>query len=254
MAAKKQWSEMTRTEKLGGIIGLVVLVFIVIGVVSALAGGQNTANKTTSTSASNTQITGTVPPPPSAGTLNDNNTTAPAKRQVTGKATTLGAGTFTGGKDVVVGLYDVTPGAGQSGNFQVSGTDSYNEILGATDSTLGQVPKVRVQISDGDQIQVSGLSNVTFTPVTTPFITAQKATSLYAGTFTVGQDIGSGRYVVSPGAGQSGNFTVSGSDSYNEILGNDKSMGEVPNLTVNLTDGDIVAISGLSIVTFTPAN
>jgi hypothetical protein len=68
-------------------------------------------------------------------------------RQVSGTATTLGAGTFSGGTDVAPGLYDVTPGAGQSGNFFVQGTDTYNEILGTAQS-MG-VPKVRVQISAG---------------------------------------------------------------------------------------------------------
>lgn len=148
----------------------------------------------------------------------------------------------------------MTAGAGQSGNFTVSGTDSYNEILGGGDVSLGDVPKIRVQISNGDQIQISSLSSVTFTPVTTPFATMHATTDLYTGTFTVGQDIGAGRYVVMPGAGQSGNFSVDGNDSYNEILGSDTSMGEVPNLSISLTDGDVIDISSLSQVTFTPAN
>src|SRR5438067_1908550 len=99
-----------------------------------------------------------------------------AVRQVQGKVTTLGAGTFSGGKDVPVGLYDVTA-PGQSGNFIVSGTDSYNEIFGQG------VTKIRAQISDGDQIQLSGLSSVTFTPVATPFVTTHSLVTLYAGTF-----------------------------------------------------------------------
>lgn len=166
---------------------------------------------------------------------------------------TLEAGTFTGGQDVAVGLYDVTGGAGESGNFMVSGTDSYNEILGS-DTADGDVPQIRVHISGGDQIQISGLSQVTFTPVTTPFVTSYSAVNLYAGTFTVGQDIAPGRYVVTPGSGESGNFIVSGNDDYNEILGDDTSMGDVPTVTVNLTDGDTIDISSLSQVTMTPTN
>lgn len=177
-----------------------------------------------------------------------------ATRQVTGTATTIGAGTFTGGKDVGVGLYDVTAGAGQSGNFSVTGTDSYNEILGQSDPSLSQVPMIRVQISSGDQISISGLSSVSFTPVTAPFVTAQTITNLYAGTFTVGQDIAAGRYVVTPGSGQSGNFSTSGGSSYNEILGRDSSLDEVPSLTVTLNKGDVIATSGMSQVTFTPSN
>lgn len=177
-----------------------------------------------------------------------------ASRKVTGTAVTLGAGTFTGGTDVAVGLYDVTTEAGQSGNFIVSGTDSYDEILGGGDVSLGDVPMIRAQISSGDQIQLSGLSSVTFTPVTAPFVTTHTLTNLYTGTFIVGQDVGAGRYVVTPGSGQSGNFMVDGTDSYNEILGTDSSLGEVPSLTVTLSTGDVITISALSQVTFTPSN
>jgi voltage-gated potassium channel len=93
-------------------------------------------------------------------------TAEPPGRQEEGTLVTLGAGTFTGGTDVAVGLYDVTPGVGQRGNFIVAGTYSYNEILGSNDG-IGVVPMVRVTISKGDQIQISGLRTVTFTPVST---------------------------------------------------------------------------------------
>jgi hypothetical protein len=100
------------------------------------------------------------------------------------------------------GLYDVTTPAGQSGNFTVSGTDSYNEILGQNGSVPGMgVPKIRVKLSASDTIQISSLSSVTFAPVTAPLITTHSLVNLYAGTFTVGQDIGAGRYVATPGAG-----------------------------------------------------
>src|SRR5437763_7827042 len=115
---------------------------------------------TSTKSSSGTSTTGGATAPTAAATAPP--TTVPT-RQVQGTATTLGAGTFSAGKDVAVGLYNVTPGAGQSGNFMVEGTDSYNEILGS-----GGVPKVRVKISNGDTITISSLSQVTFTPVTTP--------------------------------------------------------------------------------------
>jgi hypothetical protein len=70
------------------------------------------------------------------------------------------------------------------------------------------VPKVRVTISNGDTIKISSLSQVIFTPVTTPLVTTHTLVNLYAGTWTVGQDIGPGRYVATPGPGQSGNFVV----------------------------------------------
>lgn len=168
-------------------------------------------------------------------------------REPKGTAVTIGAGSFTGGKDVASGLYDVAPGQGESGNFMVSGDDSYNEVLGASGG-MG-VDKVRAKISDGDNIQISGLSSVTFTPVTSAFITSYSAVTLYSGTFTVGEDIGAGRYTVTPGQGQSGNFVVSGSSDYNEVLGG--SYG-VSSISANLTKGDSITISGLEEVSFTP--
>ncbi len=225
------------------ITGILALI-IVFGVIGGLANSNSSNNSTQSASGSTSTHSNAQAAQP---------TTAPAVRKVIGTAVTLGAGTFTGGKDVAVGLYDVTPGVGQSGNFIVTGNDSYDEILGG-DSTTGGVPKTRVQISSGDSIQISGLSSVTFTPVSTSFVTNYSPVTLYAGTFTVGQDIGAGRYVATPGTGQSGNFIVSGNDSYDEILGGNSSTGGVPNLTVNLTDGDIISISGMSQVTLNPAH
>jgi hypothetical protein len=242
----KQSGNWFKNHKALSIIGGIILLIIIVSV-------ANGSSKPTSNTAATTNTT-----PTSTKSSTPATTAKPAAkvatRQVKGTATTLGAGSFTGGKDVANGLYDVTAGAGQSGNFSVTGTDSYNEILGAADASLSQVPMIRVQISSGDQISISGLSSVTFTPVTAPFVTSQTTTNLYAGTFTVGQDIAAGRYVVTPGSGQSGNFSTSGGSDYNEILGSDKSLDEVPSLTVTLNKGDVIAISGMSQVTFTPSN
>jgi hypothetical protein len=131
----------------------------------------------------------------------------------------------------------------------VDGTNSYNEILGGS-SGLG-VPKVRVTISSGDTIKISGLSQVAFTPVTTPLVTTHTLVNLYAGTWTVSQDIGPGRYVATPGAGQSGNFMVD-AEGVNEILGAGGGLG-VANVTVNLSKGDVIDIGSLSQVTMTPS-
>jgi hypothetical protein len=90
--------------------------------------------------------------------------------------------------------------------------------------------------------------------VSAPYLTAHSTTTIYAGTFVVGQDIGAGRYVATPGAGQSGNFMVSGNDSYNEILGGSAANGGVPNVSVTLANDDIISISSLSAVTLTPSS
>jgi hypothetical protein len=163
---------------------------------------------------------------------------------------TLGSGNFTAGTDVEPGLYDVTAGSGQSGTFIVSGTDSYIVILDS--SGVKGVPKIRVQISTGDRIRISGLSQVMFTPVSTPFVTTHSAVTLYAGTWTVGQDLGPGRYVAVPGTGQSGKFMIK-SEGVDQILGGDPSLGEVPSVTFGVKDGDVIKISGLAEVALAPA-
>ncbi len=236
----KNW--FARHKVLSTILGFVLLIIIV----SIANGGNKTSPTKSVANASNTTSS------KSSTTTTTKPVATVSARKVTGIATTLGAGTFKGGTDVAVGLYNVTTGAGQSGNFIVSGTDSYDEILGVSG---GQgVPQIRVQISKGDSIQISGLSSVVFTPVTTPYVTTHTTTTLTTGTFTVGQDIGAGRYVATPPSGQSGNFIVTGNDSYDEILGGDSSLGEVPSLTVNLTNGDVIQISGMSGVTLTATN
>ena len=185
-------------------------------------------------------------------------------RKVEGKQVTLGAGTFSAGTNVAIGLYNVTAAPGQSGNFIVNNNNlnanTYNEILGTSSGLGGSgglgVPSIRVQIVKGDQIQISGLSQVTFTPVTTPYIRTHTPVTLGAGTWVVGQDIGAGRYVAKPAPGQSGNFIVSGNifstNTYNEVLGNSPSLGEVPSLTVDLSNGRTIQISGMYNVTMTP--
>lgn len=145
------------------------------------------------------------------------------------------------------GLYDVTTGTGQSGHFVVSGTDSYNDVLG----TRG-VPKIRVEIAKGDQIKISDLSQVFFKPVSTAFVTSHSAVTLYAGTWTVGQDLGPGRYVATPGSGQSGEFSIA-SEGVDEVLGGDPSDGGVSSYTFGVRSGDVIEITGLAQVTLTPS-
>lgn len=71
----------------------------------------------------------------------------------------------------------MTPTAGGGGNFIVSGTRKYNEVLGDNGLDTG-VPKIRAELSQGDQIQISALYQVTFTPVTTPFVTTHSPANL----------------------------------------------------------------------------
>ena len=144
----------------------------------------------------------------------------------------------------------MTTDPGQHGRFIVVGTNSYNDVLDSS-GILG-VPIIRVQISTGDQIRISRLSDVIFTPVSTPFVTTHSAVTLYAGTWTVGQDLGPGRYVATPSAGQSGKFVIK-SEGVDQILGSDPSLGEVPNVTFVVKEGDVIMISGLGEVELAPS-
>lgn len=163
--------------------------------------------------------------------------------------TTLGAGTFTVGQDVAPGRYVITCPEGESGNISASSAKdplALNEILG-TALGLG-VPSVTTDLTDGEEIKISGLSAVTFTPATT-----ELRTSLSAGDWEVGLDVEAGNYIVTPAAGESGNFALyskSGFPETIEILGDAGGLG-VPNVTVELEDGQKIAIAGLSEVTFT---
>jgi hypothetical protein len=149
---------------------------------------------------------------------------------------------------VVPGLYDVRTGADQNEQFTVTGTDLYNEVLG----TRG-VPKIRVQIATGDQIQISGPSEVFFTPVSTPFVRTYSALDLYTGSWTVGQDLGPGKYVATPATGQVGQFVVK-AEGVAVTLGGDSSQGEVPSVTFTVHTGDVIEISGLGQVSVTPTS
>lgn len=221
-------------------------VALIVVVLVATSGSKHSgtpgvaAGNTSGTTATTVATTSTTAATPT--------TTAVPRRTVTGKLTTLGAGNFTVGTDIPAGLYNVTAGAGQSGNFIVTGNDTYDEILGSADG-LG-VPEVRARLQNGDKIQLAGLSSVVFTPVATPYVTVVKPVDLYAGTWTVGQDIAPGRYIATPGAGQSGNFIING-EGIDEILGSADGLG-VPSVTVTVHKGDVIQISGLARVVMTP--
>jgi hypothetical protein len=147
------------------------------------------------------------------------------------------------------GRYAITPGQGQSGNFVVNSADgdlNINEIPGVDYG----VPSVTTTLADGDSIQIMNMSGVTFTPAET-----ELSTTLSAGDWVVGLDIPAGRYSAAPDkAGESGNFVIFGGlfglPTTNEILGGDYG---VPSATVNLSDGQVIFIGGLSSVTFTAA-
>lgn len=223
---KKQHKGMSITGLvLSGIAFLTAVIFTIIsfGLLLGVA-----ANLGTSTS-------------PFDDSNNTSEVTEQSEREVKGERVTLGAGTFTVGEDVEAGVYDVTTAPGQTGNL-ISTAAGINEILG---TEMG-VSKVRAHLEDGDDVRISGMSQVTFTPVTAKFVKDHKTVTLYAGKFIVGQDIGEGRYKVTPGAGESGNFITTG--GINEILGSQYGVSEV---TATLKKGEVITLSGLNKVVFT---
>lgn len=218
----------------------VIIVIIILGGIGSALGGNSDNNTKSSSSNSSTSTTAKKAAPKQEI----------KQRQIQGKATDLGAGTFTVGKDIPEGLYDATPVDG-SGNFIIENasdpTLTVNEILGSEEN--GGVSKVRVKLVKDEEIQLASINKTHFEPVTTAFITEHKATSLCSGRWVVGEDIGSGRYVAAPKSG-SGNFIVykDKMPKVNEILGE----SGVKQVTVNLDDGDVITIMSLNQVDFTP--
>lgn len=207
---------------------LVVVVILLIGVAGASGGSDSDKDSSSDSTSQSTQESEIKEPE------------VKKERIVSGTAKTLGAGTFMTGSDIKPGLYDAVPGAGESGNFFTSG--GANEILGGEYG----VPKVRILLKADEEVKISGMTQVKFTPVKVPFVTSHANAKLYTGTFIVGEDIGAGRYKAKPATGESGNFFTSGGT--NEILGGEYG---VPDVTLNLSDGEEVQISGMDSVTFT---
>ena len=83
-------------------------------------------------------------------------------------------------------------------------------------------------------------------------MTTHTAVTLYAGTWTVGQDLGPGSYVATPGAGQSGTFIIT-AEGVNVTLGGDPKNGAVSSVTFNVQNNDVIEISNLEQVTLTPS-
>ncbi|SES91770.1 hypothetical protein SAMN05216389_103176 [Oceanobacillus limi] len=159
--------------------------------------------------------------------------------------TTLNTGTFVVGSDIPAGRYVITgEGSGNLFIYDEGGSAVVNEILDSS-GDFG-VPSVTTDIEDGQEIEISGLNSVTFTPADTTL-----SESLSTGTWEVGLDIEPGRYDVTAPNG-SGNFFVynaRGLAEVNEILDASGEFG-VERITVNLENGQIIEISGLPQVDF----
>ncbi|WP_315119469.1 hypothetical protein [uncultured Clostridium sp.] len=163
---------------------------------------------------------------------------------------TLNAGEFVVGQHLDPFVYDLTFGG--SGNLNIYDNEGRlvtNEI-GGTSNDFG-ITRYRVPLGDGFTIKIKGMA-VNPKPVKN-VLRPYAATTLCSGYWFVGTTVTQGRYTVSVAKG-SGNFIVYGEDGkakVNEILGTSGTIG-VEKVTVNLKNGDIINISGLNNIKFTP--
>ncbi|WP_047983570.1 hypothetical protein [Ornithinibacillus californiensis] len=159
--------------------------------------------------------------------------------------TTLNTGTFIVGEDIPAGRYVITgDGMGNLFVYDENGLPEVNEIL--DNSAEMGVTSVTTNLEDGQEIEISGINNVKFTPAETKI-----SNTLSAGSWEVGLDIEPGRYNVTTPSGM-GNFFVynsMGLPTTNEILDASGELG-VKQITVTLEEGQEIKISGLNEVNF----
>lgn len=158
----------------------------------------------------------------------------------------LFSGTFVVGEDITPGRYVITCDSG-NGNLFIydNGMPLINEILAASAGDFG-VSKVETDILSGQEIEISGLDKVNFTPSEVSL-----KTTLPAGIHLVGRDVPAGSYIATTKSG-SGNFFVygkSGLPEVNEILGAEDDGFSVTKVKFKVSDGEIIQIGGLESVT-----
>ncbi|TWT27763.1 Ig-like domain-containing protein [Planomicrobium sp. CPCC 101110] len=159
----------------------------------------------------------------------------------------LSAGTWKAGTHLPAGRYKITTNS-YAGNLFITmkSYDRYvNEILAK--SPKDGVTAVTTDIKKGDKIEILGLDKVQFTQV----VSRVKSNTLHAGYWTVGKDIGAGRYKITT-TDRMGNLFVSRGQSLlvNEILSAKKSDYSVTSVTTTLKNGDQIQLSGMNKVIF----
>jgi len=237
------------------IILICTIVLIVVGTIFMM--NRNSENEAPSTVATYPEQTDAEEEPTIAGDLEyeteaepdateendeDEDNVPLTRDNSSAELTMLFSGTFFVGDDIPPGRYVIS--GDEPGNLFVrrGGRAIVNEILG--DGDWG-VPTITISLQDGDEIEISGISNVTFTPAETELLT-----TLTTGDWVVGIDILAGTYDASAvDEDDSGNFFVrrSGRAIVNEILGGTFGVDRV---RVILEDGDVITISSLNAVEF----
>lgn len=160
---------------------------------------------------------------------------------------TCKSGTYKIGSDIPVGRYMLTATTGTGNIFVYKNNFAYiNEVLvhpTSENRSIG-VTKIELTLSEDEILQISGLKEVTFSPV--PHF---QKTILSAGYHIVGIDVPSGTYTITTPQG-SGNFIIYDSNNklkYNYIIkytpysSNDTS-------SVSLHSGDQILIHHLNAI------
>ena len=225
-----------------------IAVLLLLALIFALAGCSSTDTNTTNNQNAVSNQSGdisneniqTANTPTTASNTHDNSSAVLTK---------LFSGKFTVGQDIPAGRYVITgDGSGNLFVYDKNGLPIISEILGES-MGIG-VPSVTTDIEAGNEIEISGINNVTFTPAVT-----DSSTKLTTGTWVVGLDIPAGKYDATCDDDKSGNLFVYDGilPIVSEIL--DKSgMGiGVEKTRVDLKDGQKIQISGMPSVSFVSA-
>lgn len=202
-----------------------------------------------------------VPAKPSANTprkptsVSASNANAP--HVTVGVGTTLGLGAFTvgAGKDVVPGLYSISPGSQQSGNFSLtSQSGNFSVILDNIAADPYGTSTAWIFLAAGDTFQISGnrLKTVTFTPVpiasTDPPILAKLYNATFYVTASDPRKVDPGKRLVHSAPNETGSILIISKDYKIKYSQTVNSTGFV----ADLVEGDRVAEANLSQVIFGP--
>ena len=171
------------------------------------------------------------------------------REDIAGKETViLGAGTFVAGVDIPPGRYIATTENG-FGSFVVyeRGTrlPEISEVLGYF-AEPAYVPSVALTLVKDQEIKITRLAEVIFTPLKTEF-----KTELTTGIWEVGLDIKPGTYTISSKDGRGGSFNLFEGDKpvARMELGKNRANSKASG-TVTLINGQTIRISAIPIVLF----
>ncbi|WEV44282.1 hypothetical protein OZX56_03370 [Lactobacillus sp. ESL0684] len=211
---------------------IVVVVFCIIGGMSSGSDDESSNSNDNSSSKTTQQSKKTTFSKPKKAVVEKN----------TAKLVTLGAGTYTVGRDIEPGRYTITAASG-SGNLSSdneSNDEEINVILGTTvDNDMEQITSYTVDLTKDEKIKIESIQSTKFVPTPNK---RKFQTTLGAGHWEVGKDIKPGRYEITALQGSGNLISNNGEDDINEILGTtaDEDSGQITKVTADLVKGEIL--------------